>query len=311
MDWSLVMAQLPQQLVNGITLGFVYALIALGYTLVYGILELLNFAHGDVYMVGAFIGLGVITVLVQGGHAILAPILIVFIMAFASIVGTSLLGVSIERLAYRPLRNASRLAPLISALGVSILLENVFLLAFGAQSKSLPTVALFPPALGFDIGPARVDLWRAVIVVASLIIMAGMYVWITRTKFGKAIRATAEDREAAEFMGIEVDRVISMTFLIGSALAGVAGVLVALLFANIDFYIGYLAGLKAFTAAVLGGIGNIYGALLGGLVLGVVESLSIAFISPDYKDVITFVVLILVLIIKPSGLLGQQLPQKV
>ncbi|MBV9120057.1 MAG: branched-chain amino acid ABC transporter permease [Chloroflexi bacterium] len=311
MDWTLIAAQLPQQLINGITLGFVYALIALGYTLVYGILELLNFAHGDVYMVGAFIGLGIITLLVRNGAAVVAPLAIVFCMAVASIVGTSLLGVTIERVAYRPLRGSSRMAPLISALGVSILLENVFLLAFGSQSKSLPTIALFPPQLGFDIGPARVDLWRAVIVVASLLIMAAMYTWITRTRFGKAIRATAEDREAAAFMGIDVDRVISLTFLIGSALAGIAGVLVALLFANIDFYIGYLAGSKAFTAAVLGGIGNIQGALVGGLLLGVVENLSIAFISPDYKDVITFIVLILVLLLKPSGLLGQQLPQKV
>ncbi|HEU0167606.1 MAG TPA: branched-chain amino acid ABC transporter permease [Chloroflexota bacterium] len=311
MNWTLIAAQLPQQLVNGLTLGFVYALIALGYTLVYGILELLNFAHGDVYMVGAFIGLGVITLLVQGGHALVAPLLIVFVMGVASVVGTSLLGVTIERFAYRPLRNSSRLAPLISALGVSIFLENLFLLAFGAQSKSLPTVALFPPAMGFDLGSARVDLWRAVIVGASIVIMIGMYFWITRTRFGKAIRATAEDREAAAFMGIDVDRVISLTFLVGSALAGIAGVLVALLFANIDFSIGYLAGLKAFTAAVLGGIGNIQGALLGGVLLGLVESLSVAFIGPAYKDVVTFLVLILALLIKPSGLLGQQLPAKV
>ncbi|MHB8618775.1 MAG: branched-chain amino acid ABC transporter permease [Chloroflexota bacterium] len=311
MDWSMVLAQLPQQLVNGIALGSVYALIALGYTLVYGILELLNFAHGDVYMVGAFIGLGVITIFVQGGHAIIAPILIVFLMVLFSIVGTSMLGVTIERFAYRPLRNSSRLAPLISALGVSILLENIFLLAFNPQSKSLPTDALFPPTMGFNIGSARVDLWRAVIFISAVILMIGMYLFVTRSKFGKAIRATAEDREAAAFMGIDVDRVISLTFLIGSALAGIAGVLVALLFANIDFYIGFLAGLKAFTAAVLGGIGNIQGAMLGGLLLGLIESLSIAFISPDYKDVITFVVLILVLLFKPSGLLGQQLPQKV
>jgi branched-chain amino acid transport system permease protein len=302
--------QVPQQLVNGLVLGSMYALIALGYTMVYGILEMINFAHGDVYMAGAFMGWGVTLALVHGGLPVVGAGLVILAMFAVAMLGSSALGVAIERFAYRPLRGGHRLAPLISALGVSIFLENVVSAQVGARAQLVPTAHLLP-AWFVDVGGARLTFIDAVVFVVALGLMVALDRFVGRTRYGTAMRATAQDREAAGFMGIRVDQVIMITFLVGSALAGVAGVLAGLLYTQVDFFMGYLAGLKAFTAAVLGGIGNIRGAVLGGLLLGLVEALSTPFINGAYVNVVSFAVLILVLLVRPSGLLGERLPDKV
>lgn len=304
-------AQLQQQLVNGLTLGAVYGLIALGYSMVYGILEMLNFAHGDVFMIGSFVGWGVLTSFIMGGALTANPVLIIALMLLAAMAFSSVLGVGIERFAYRPLRRAPRLAPLISALAVSIFLQNVVMLTMGARAKAYDTHLLIPMKWQITIGSATISFVRILVVVIAVILMYGLDLFIRRSKLGKAMRATAQDREAASFMGIPVDRVISYTFLIGSALAGAGGVLVGLYYTQVDFFMGFAAGMKAFTAAVLGGIGNIRGAMLGGVILGLAEAFGVAFISPVYKDVIAFSLLIILLIFKPSGLLGEQVPDKV
>ncbi len=304
-------AQLQQQLVNGLTLGSVYALIALGYSMVYGTLEMLNFAHGEVFMIGAFMGWGVLGLFLHGTALLASPIIVIPLMIIIAMAGTSALGVGIEWFAYRPLRNAPRLAPLISALAVSIFLQNFVVLTMSARAKVYATQLLIPMTWQITIGDATISFIRILVVGVSIVLMIGLDYFIRHSKMGRAMRATAQDREAASFMGISVDKVISMTFLIGSALAGAGGVLVGLYYTQIDFYMGFAAGMKAFTAAVLGGIGNIRGAMLGGLLLGLVESLGVAFISPVYKDVIAFSMLIILLIFKPSGLLGEQVPVKV
>ncbi len=306
-----ILAQIPQQLVNGLTLGSVYALIALGYSMVYGTLEMLNFAHGEVFMIGAFLGWGVLGIFLNGTTVLASPVIIVGLMLLVAMAGTSLLGVGVEWFAYRPLRNAPRLAPLISALAVSIFLQNFVVLTMGARSKVYATQLLIPMSWQISIGSATISFIRVLVISVSVILMIGLDSFLRRSKTGKAMRATAQDREAAAFMGISVNRVISITFFVGSALAGAGGVLVGLYYTQIDFYMGFLAGMKAFTAAVLGGIGNIRGAMLGGILLGLVESLGAAFISPVYKDVIAFSMLILLLIFKPAGLLGEQVPVKV
>ncbi|HEU5098246.1 MAG TPA: branched-chain amino acid ABC transporter permease [Roseiflexaceae bacterium] len=303
--------QIPQQLVNGLTLGAVYALIALGYSMVYGVLQLLNFAHGDVYMIGAFVGYGVLTALAPKSGLLLPAWAIIVMMLLAAMLICGLLGVLIEWFAYRPLRAAPRIAPLISALGVSFFLQNAVLLILSANYRTMRTEVLLPPRLGIDIGPARVSAVRLLVIVGALALMIALNALVRRTRLGRAMRAVAIDREAAGMMGVDVDRVIVATFFIGSALAGAAGVLVGLAFTQVWHYMGFAAGLKGFTAAVLGGIGNIPGAMLGGLLLGLTESLAVGFISPTYKDLIAFVVLIVVLLIRPSGLLGARIPQKV
>ncbi|HKF77969.1 MAG TPA: branched-chain amino acid ABC transporter permease [Candidatus Dormibacteraeota bacterium] len=307
---DLALHQIPQQVVNGLVLGSMYALIALGYTMVYGILEMINFAHGDVYMAGAFLGWGVTLLLVRGGFPVVAAGLVILAMFLVAMLGAGLLGVTIERLAYRPLRGGHRLAPLISALGVSIFLENIVSAQFGARAQLVPTAHVLP-GWQVSLGSATVSFVDGLVVVVALGLMVALDRFVRRTRYGTAMRATAQDREAAGFMGIRVNQVIAVTFLLGSALAGIAGILAGLLYTEVDFFMGYLAGLKAFTAAVLGRIGNIRGAVLGGLLLGMVEAVSTPFVNGAYVNVVSFLVLILVLLIRPSGLLGEQLPDKV
>jgi len=298
---DLILQQIPQQLVNGITIGGVYALIALGYTMVYGILFMLNFAHGEVYMIGGFTGWWVLHLLTRGQGPLVGGFVIIVLMIIGAMALTGLLGITIERFAYRPLRNAPRMNLLLSALGVSIVLQNLVLRFQGAKIRFFYTSALIPEGIRtIEIGGTIISFMRLLVIVVSLVLMLVLTWFVKKTKMGKAMRATAQDAEAA-----------TLTFLIGSALGGAAGTLVGLLFTQVDYYIGYAAGLKGFTAAVLGGIGSIPGAMLGGFILGIVESLGITFISSAYKDVIAFVILILVLIIRPRGILGEKEPEKV
>lgn len=299
----------PQQLVNGLELGSLYALIALGYTLVYGILELLNFAHGDVYMVGAFLAAGVAALLVHNEVAAVPAGLVVGLMLLAAMGGAGLLGVGIERIAYRPLRNANRLAPLITAIGVSLFLESAIQVGVSPAPVLVPTNALIPQTV-LRAGSVETPLTGVMLFAASVALMIGLDFFVFRTRFGSAMRATAQDREAATFMGIDVDRVIMVTFFVASALAGLGGVLFGLRYATIDFFMGYLLGIKAFTAAVIGGIGNIRGAMVGGLLLGVLESLVGGFISTQFQDTFVFLALITVLLIRPQGLFGQPLTDR-
>jgi branched-chain amino acid transport system permease protein len=304
-------AQLPQQIINGLTLGAVYALIALGYSMVYGILQLLNFAHGDVFMVGAFIGYFVMVAFLPETGPIIATGFIIVLMVLVAMLGCGLLGVVIEQFAYRPLRNAPRIAPLISALGVSFFIQNAVQLTLTAQFRTYTTEQLIDPNLVLDLGNARLSATRALVIIVAVLLMIALQYLVRRTSLGRAMRAVAIDREAAAMMGVNVDRVIVATFFIGSALAGAAGVLNGVVFFRIWHFMGFTAGLKGFTAAVLGGIGNIPGAMLGGFLLGLVESFAVGFISPTYKDVIAFVVLIIVLLVRPKGLLGVRIAQKV
>lgn len=302
---------LPQQLINGVTLGAVYALIALGYSMVYGILGLLNFAHGDVYMVGAFIGFGTLNTLVTGNALSLPPAIALIVILLVAMVGSGILGVAIESVAYRPLRSAPRIAPLISALGVSFFLQNAMQLTQGARIQIYKSTLIIPLEAGIDIGTARLSATRGLVVVVAVGLMIALTYLVQRTKLGRAMRAVSIDREAAAMMGVDIDRVISLTFFIGSALAGAAGVLIGMIPQQISPTMGFTAGLKGFTAAVIGGIGNVPGAMLGGLLLGLVETFATGFISGTYRDAITFVVLVLVLLIRPGGLLGIRMPQKV
>ena len=304
-------ATLPQQLINGLTLGAVYALIALGYSMVYGVLRLLNFAHGDVYMVGAFIGYGVMIALIPEDGPLIVPALIIFLMLLVAMLGCGVLGVIIEQFAYRPLRNAPRIAPLISALGVSFFIQNAIQLTLTADFRSYQTQQLIPPSLGIDIGNARLSATRALVIVSAIVLMIVLQYLVRNTRLGKAMRAVSIDREAAAMMGVNVDRVIIFTFFVGSALAGAAGVLTGIVFTRIWHFMGFTAGLKGFTAAVLGGIGNIPGAMLGGFILGLAETFAVGFVSATYKDVVAFVVLVVVLLIRPQGLLGARIAQKV
>ncbi|HVS05974.1 MAG TPA: branched-chain amino acid ABC transporter permease [Candidatus Dormibacteraeota bacterium] len=299
----------PQQLVNGLEAGSLYALIALGYTLVYGILEMLNFAHGDVFMAGGFLAAGVAVLFVHNGVASIPAALVVALMVLAAIGGSGLLGVGIERIAYRPLRNANRLAPLITAIGVSLLLESVVQVQISPAPVLVPSNSLTPQVV-FQVGNVATPFMGATLFVAAILLMVGLDLFVFRTRFGSAMRATAQDREAATFMGIDVDRVIVVTFLIGSALAGVGGILFGLRFSTVNFFMGYLLGIKAFTAAVIGGIGNLRGAMVGGLLLGVLESMGGGFISSQYQDTFAFLALILVLLVRPQGLFGQPLTDR-
>lgn len=305
------LTQLPQQLINGLTLGAVYALIALGYSMVYGVLQLLNFAHGDVYMVGAFIGYFVMVALLPASGPIIAPVLIIIFMLAIAMLGCGALGVVIEQFAYRPLRNAPRIAPLISALGVSFFIQNAIQLTLTAKFRTYETGKLIPPELGLDLGNARLSVTRALVIIIAIVLMIVLQYLIRRTRLGKAMRAVAIDREAAAMMGVDVDRVIIFTFFIGSALAGAGGVLTGLVFTRVWHFMGFTAGLKGFTAAVLGGIGNIPGAMLGGFILGLAETFAVVFVSSAYKDIVAFIVLIIVLLLRPRGLLGARIAQKV
>ncbi len=295
------MGQVPQQLVNGLTLGSVYALTALGYSLVYGMLEMLNFAHGEVLMVGGFVGWAVLVWLRATDATVLFPALA------GAMVVAGLLGLAIERYAYRPARGGSRLSPLLSALGASILLQNAVLLLLGARARPYPVLfgAGWRGPGGVNLSPTGV-----LIMTVSAILVVLLDLLARKTALGRAIRATAQDREAAAMVGIDTVRVVAATFAIGSMLAGAGGVLVGLFYTQIDYGMGFVAGLKAFTAAVLGGIGNYRGAALGGLLLGVAESLAVAFVSTSYRDAVTFVVLWAVLLARPHGLLGESVPER-
>ena len=315
MDWD----KLVQLLVNGVTLGSVYALVALGFTMIYGILKLLNLAHGDVVMVGAFIGWGVIGWLGGAQDPNVSVWILIVLMLLAAMAGCGFLGVAIERFAYRPLRRAPRIAPLISALGVSFFLQNSVLLLFGADFRSYEAFDLVDVEVGISWGPLNVWIIRIIVIASAFVMMAGLWLLVTRTKLGKAMRATAFDREAAAMMGIDVDRVIVKTFFIGSALAGAAGVLVGLVFGSINHFMGFNYGLKGFTAAVVGGIGSIPGAMFGGLFIGLADALSVGYIEDftrgrlgsAFSDLVVFLILIVFMLVRPQGIFGKPEVKKV
>jgi branched-chain amino acid transport system permease protein len=322
------MSTFLQQLINGVSLGAIYSLIALGYTMVYGVLKLINFAHGDVYMVGAFMGYYLANGLgVRGAQALgmsadglvargllgsgamepsLITALVVMLLAMAI---CAALGVIIERFAYRPVRKYSRLTALITAIGVSLLLENGGQVVFGADPKFFPE--LFKKRNIELFGGASINSADIIVLVIALALMIGLQIVVFRTKTGRAMRAVSFNLQSAKLMGINTDRIIAFTFALGSALAAAAGVLVAIRIPRIDPLMGILVGLKAFVAAVLGGIGNIPGAMLGGLLIGITETMVVGYLSPTYKDAVAFAILILVLLLRPSGLLGSVSQEKV
>lgn len=293
-------------LFSGLTRGSIYALIALGYTMVYGIIGLINFAHGEIYMIGAFTALIVSTVLSIYGF----PLPAIFILtALAAVIWASAYGLTVEKLAYKPLRHAPRLSPLISAIGMSIFLQNYVLLS--QTSNFLPFESLIPEFAFMDKYASVVGSSDMAILVSTTIIMILLTIFIKFTRMGKAMRATAQDRKMAMLVGINVNRVISVTFVIGSGLAAIGGLLIASHIGQIHFSIGFIAGIKAFTAAVLGGIGSIPGAVLGSLILGLTESFATGYVSSDYEDVFAFTLLVLILIFRPAGLLGKATIEKV
>lgn len=299
-----------QQLINGVTLGSIYGLIALGYTMVYGIIGMINFAHGDIFMVGAFIALIAFVVLVSlGVTAIPLALLLVLLIAMAL---TALYGWAVERVAYRPLRHSFRLAPLISAIGMSIVLQNFVQVAQGARVKPLPPL-LEGGITILDNGTFRVELsYVQVLIVVTTVALMTVFTWlITRTRLGRDMRACEQDMRMTSLLGVNVDRTISLTFVFGAALAAVAGIMYLLYYGVVDFYMGFVAGVKAFTAAVLGGIGSLPGAMLGGLLIGLIETFWSAYFSIEYKDVAAFSILVIVLIFLPTGILGRPEVEKV
>ena len=300
-----------EQLGNGIVMGGVYALIALGYTLIYGVLQFLNLAHGEVYMMGAFFGFYTMTLLGGPESPVIPVALMIVVMFLVSMGGAALLGIAIERFAYRPLRKSSRLAPLISALGVSLFLQNAALLLFGARVRLYDTGAFIDLRAGIQIGGARFDATEIMVVIGTILLMIGLFLLVNRTQLGRSMRAVAVDQDAAVMNGIDVDRTVVWTFGIASALAGAAGVMSGLLLYPIDQYMGVFAGLKGFTAAVIGGIGSIPGAMLGGFLLGIIEALVVGYLNPTYADFIAFLILVVVLIVRPRGILGRAPVQKV
>jgi branched-chain amino acid transport system permease protein len=317
MDYELLIGIFPQVLLDGILLGFMYALIALGYTMVYGVLEFINFAHSEIFIFGAFVGVEILLSLQSAGWLERLPWVVVLVLVIlAGMLASGLLAVTIERVAYRPLRAAPRLIPLISAIGVSFFLQDIIRLIESIWRNAFNLV--YP---SMDVMNRRFEITRTldvsvrslVVIVAALLMLWGLHVLVNRTRIGTAIRAVAEDQAAASLMGINVNRIISLTFLIGGAMGGAAGVLFGVQYSLINPYTGFIPGLKAFTAAVLGGIGNIPGAMLGGLVLGLLEAFAASYMSlltggafgAEYKDIFAFSVLILILIFRPKGLLGE------
>ncbi|WP_375737868.1 branched-chain amino acid ABC transporter permease LivH [Pseudomonas boanensis] len=297
------MDALLQQMINGLTLGSVYGLIAIGYTMVYGIIGMINFAHGEVYMISAYLAAITMAMLAFFGLESF-PLIILGTLLFTILV-TGVYGFVIERIAYKPLRNSTRLAPLISAIGMSLILQNYVQISQGARQQGIPT--LLDGAFKLHIGDGFVQLTytKVFILVASLLGMALLTYVIQRTKLGRMCRATQQDRKMASILGINTDRVISYVFVIGAAMAALAGVLITMNYGTFDFYAGFIIGVKAFTAAVLGGIGSLPGAMLGGLILGVAEAQFSGVINTDYKDVFSFSLLVLILIFRPQGLLGR------
>ncbi len=294
-----------QQIVIGFTVGGVYALIALGYTMVYSILELINFAHGEIYMIGAYLGiifLGIFTAIGLTEQSLPLALLLTLIL---SVFFCSAYGFTIEKLAYKPLRRAPRLSPLISAIGVSIFLQNYVMLTQGATDKVFPHILELAKIEFFGVTMTTLQIF---IIATSLLLMIMLHLYVMKTKTGKAMRAVAQDKIMASLLGINIDRIISVTFIIGSGLAAVAGLMVAMYYGLVNHYIGYIAGIKAFAAAVLGGIGSIPGAIFGGFILGIIESLGAGYLSGEYKDAYAFIILIVILLIRPRGLLGKASP---
>lgn len=287
-----------QQVINGLALGSVYALLALGYTMVYGIIQLINFAHGEIYMIGAFAGF-------YSASTLKLPLLPTLLVAMTV---SALAGIIIEKIAYKPLRNSPRIALLITAIGISLFLQNAMRLLVGSNPKPFPDLI---NAGSINIGPIQIEVKTILMFAVSALLVILLQFIVYKTKVGKAMRASSQDMEAASLMGINVDNTISLTFAIGSALAGIAGVLVAISYPSITPYMGAMPGLKAFVAAVLGGIGSIPGALVGGIAIGLLETFSKAYISTNFSDAIVFAILIVILLIKPSGLLGKKTNVKV
>jgi branched-chain amino acid transport system permease protein len=302
---------LLQQLINGLSLGAMYALLALGFTLVYGILELINFAHFNIFMVGSFIGLWTLQAMGIHGQGVVLyglPLVGALVLAFAvTMIACGGLGVGIERLSLRPLRNVKGPAAMITTIGVSYILFNVILLTVGADSKNFPNPL---PPVKWEIGGAVLELRQVLIWAIAIVLLGGLHFFVQRSKLGKAMRATAQDPEAARMMGVEVDRVIITAFFVGSALAGAGGLIFGLYYNFTSFIIGFTAGLRAFTAAVLGGIGNVPGAMVGGVIIGMIEAMGGQFIATAWTDVIIFSILVLVLVFKPAGLFGRMAPTK-
>jgi branched-chain amino acid transport system permease protein len=304
------MAYFLQQLINGLTLGSIYGLIAIGYTMVYGIIGMINFAHGEIYMIGAFISIIAFLVLAWAGVTYV-PLALALVL-LTTMLFTSIYGWAVERVAYRPLRGSFRLAPLISAIGTSIFLQNYVQILQGAREKPMPPLVqggftVFESG-GFAV---RLSYLQLFIILLTLALMSGFTALIATTPLGRAQRACEQDIKMAALLGVDVDRVISATFVVGAALAAVAGLMVTLYYGVVDFFIGFLAGVKAFTAAVLGGIGSLPGAMLGGILIGLIEAFWSGYFSVEYKDVSVFVVLILVLVFRPTGLLGRPEMEKV
>ena len=295
-----------QQFINGMIKGSLYAMIALGYTMVYGILGIINFAHGEVFMIGAMVAMTVTTLLVKAG---LGPVVALLIATLVAMVACMITSFFIERLAYRPLRHAPKLAPLITAIGVSFILQALAMQFWGREHFPFPDV--FPADRINLFGNVGITMREIIIMIVSVIMMGGLFVLVNHTKLGRAMRATSENVNVTALMGVNPNRVISATFMIGAALAAVAGILFASNYGGkVHFYMGFIPGMKAFIAAVLGGIGNIPGALVGGLALGLVEAMGAGYISAEYEDVFAFVVLVVVLIFRPSGLLGQRVADR-
>ena len=306
------------ELVSGVAVGSVYALIALGYTMVYGVLKLLNFAHGDVYMVGAYIGLFVLNALGSPLKPIMPIVPLLLLAVAASMAGCSILGVVMERFAYRPLRNAPRIAPLITAIGVSFFLEQTATLLWGANPRSYNTFSLHSNKQGVGelfqtvgAGNFAIQYVQIVVIVSAAVLMVALSLFVWRTRTGKAMRAVSVDPEAASMMGIDIDRVITITFLLGGALAGAAGVMTGIIYQQLNPYMGFGAGLKAFTAAVVGGIGNVGGAVLGGLLIGMVETFTGGYLTTTFQDLVVFSLLVIFMLVRPTGIRGTAVLQKV
>lgn len=303
---------LLQQIINGLVLGSIYALVALGYTMVYGIMGLINFAHGEVVMIGALVALAVIRLLADSG---LPGIVVALVGLGAAAPVCMAVGFTIERVAYRPLRKAPRLAPLITAIGVSIVLQNLAMLIWGRNYHAFPPIL---PTSQHEVFGATITSLQVAIVLIAALMMAGLMLLVQRTRLGRAMRATAENPAIAQLMGVDINRIISLTFVIGSALAAVAGLMVSANYSVAHYYMGFILGLKAFTAAVLGGIGKLGGAMLGGILLGLIESLGAGyigdltggFLGSHYQDVFAFFVLICVLVFRPSGLVGEKAAER-
>ncbi|ALM82594.1 high-affinity branched-chain amino acid ABC transporter permease LivH [Bordetella sp. N] len=305
-----LLPQLTQQFFNGLSLGAIYALIAIGYTMVYGIIGMINFAHGEIYMIGAYVGLVTLTAI--GTQSGMPVYLVVAAMLVVAMAVTGAYGFAVERVAYRPLRGSPRLVALISAIGMSIFLQNWMALGQGARDMAVPNI--ISGALQFHMGSdfgVTIPYSRVMIIVVTVVLMIALSLYIRHSRLGRASRACSQDMHMANLLGIDTNRVISFTFVLGAMLAAVGGVLVAVTIGKLNPFIGFIVGIKAFTAAVLGGIGSIPGAMLGGVLLGLVETFAAAYLSSQYKDIVAFLLLVLILLFRPTGLLGKPEVEKV